>query len=116
MNYCAVIPLSLLLLLTAGYSSPQGMHCQGEVKTLPGHPIGMTSAVIVDNTVAFSVLMSKQRIESGLLHSADSSRYVPSAVTKEGYLAQRLSGNRFCIIDPQKTSTPFTSANNREWR
>lgn len=102
MNYRAVIPLSLLLLLIAGCSSPQGMNCLGEVKTLPGHPIGKTSAMIVDNTVAFSVLMPKQRIESGLLHSADSSRYVPSAVTKEGYLAQRLSGNRFCIIDPKK--------------
>lgn len=102
MNYRAIIHLSLLLLLTAGCSSPQGMNCQGKVKTLPGHPIGMISAVIVDNTVAFSVLMPKQRIESGLLHSADSSRYVPSAITKEGYLAQRLSGNRFCIINPEK--------------
>ncbi len=102
MSYRIFAPFSLLLLITAGCSSPQGMSCQGEVKTLPGHPIGTTSAVIVDNTVAFSVLMPKQRIESGLLHSADSSRYVPSAVTKEGYLAQRLSGNRFCIINPEK--------------
>lgn len=102
MNYCALLPISVLVLLTTGCSSPQGMQCQGEVKTLPGHPIGITSAVIVDNTVAFSVLMQKQRIESGLLHSADSSRYVPSAVTKEGYLAQRLSASTFCIINPER--------------
>ena len=102
MNSRVPFPLSLLVLLVTGCSSPQGMQCEGEVKTLPGHPIGMTSAVIVDNTFAFSVLMPKQRIESGLLHSADSSRYVPSAVTKEGYLAQRLSNNTFCIINPER--------------
>lgn len=87
MNYRAVIPFALLLLLTAGCSAPQSMNCQGEVKTLPSHPIGMTSAVIVDNTVAFSVLMPKQRIESGLLHSVDS-----STLRAFGRHQRRLSG------------------------
>ncbi|MGK2889231.1 MAG: hypothetical protein ACSLEN_09255 [Candidatus Malihini olakiniferum] len=50
----------------------------------------------------FSVLMPKQRIESSLLHSANSSRYVPSAVIKEGYLAQHLSDNTFCIINLER--------------
>lgn len=103
MNHHAIFALCLgMLLLTGCSSSPRGMQCSGEVKTLPGQSIGQTSAVIVDNIYAFTVVMPKKRIESGLLHSMDNKLYVPSAVTKEGYLAQRLSKNSFCIIDADK--------------
>lgn len=103
MNRHCVFALFSGALLVAGCSSSQrGMQCQGEVKTLPGQSIGQTSAIIVDNIYAFTVVLPKNRIESGLLRSADHQRYVPSAVTKEGYLAQRLSSSSFCIIDADK--------------
>lgn len=97
---CAALCCALLLLGCS--ATDNGMSCVGEVKTLAGQSVGRSSAVIVDRFRAFTVITPDARIESGPLYSADSVRFIPSAVTKEGFMAQRLSANTFCIIDPHK--------------
>ncbi|QHM70772.1 hypothetical protein [Mixta intestinalis] len=97
-----VMVLTLPLLLAACSSSPPGVECAGSVATLYGEETATTHGTIFDLVNSFSVANEKVKVESGPLHSNDRSRYIPAAVTKEGYLAQRISDRQFRLIDPQQ--------------
>jgi len=88
-----------VLLLAGCAADYQGKECAGQVQSLSGVPLGQTQALIVDRFNSFSVTTAQGTIHSGTLHSNDRRIYLPSAVTREGYLAQRLSDNRFCLIN-----------------
>lgn len=97
------------LLLTACSSGNGGMICEGKVETLNGQVLGNTEGKIVDRFTSFRVTMDKLRLESGELYSRDPQQYIPSAVTKEGWLAQRLSDTRFSVINaPQNRMITFS--------
>ncbi|KOC91974.1 hypothetical protein NG42_03705 [Winslowiella iniecta] len=84
----------------AGCSSDyQGKECVGKVESLSGQPLGQTQALVIDRFSSFTVTTSQAKIDSGTLRTTDRTLYLPAAVTREGYLAQRLSDNRFCLID-----------------
>lgn len=87
------------LVLTGCSSDYQGKECAGRVESLSGQPLGQTRALIIDRFNSFSVTTSETRIDSGPLKTADRTLYYPSAVTREGFLAQRLSDNSFCLIN-----------------
>lgn len=88
-----------MLLLIACSSGNQGMICQGNVQTLDGRDVSMVEGRIIDRYASFNVTLPKLKLESGLLHSFDRRQYVPSAVTKEGWLAMRLSDTRFMVVN-----------------
>lgn len=97
------------LLLDACASQYRGVECRGEIKTLAGQPLGVTQALIIDRFTSFSVAMPKMTVESGPLKSTDRHKYIPSAVTREGYLAQRVSDHKFSIINaPENKWVPYT--------
>jgi len=101
--------LILIAMLTGCSSGPKGVECPGEVYTIYGQPMGQTSAVIFDLVNAFTVSRDKVSVESGPLQSLDRFKYVPSAVTREGYYAQRLSDKQFRLINPwQDTQITWT--------
>ncbi|MDE1187372.1 MAG: hypothetical protein PW844_12980 [Pantoea sp.] len=104
------ITVVLTLLLLAGCSStPKGVDCPGEVATIYGQAMGNTEARIFDLVNAFSVTKDDVTVQSGRLHSSDRFQYVPSAVTPEGYYAQRLSDKQFRLINPyQNTMITWT--------
>ncbi|MFD1803245.1 hypothetical protein ACFSFZ_13725 [Mixta tenebrionis] len=97
-----VMVLTLPLLLAACSSGPPGIECPGKVASLYGGEIATTHGTIFDLVNSFSVANEKVKVESGPLYSSDRSRYIPAAVTKEGYLAQRISARQFRLIDPQQ--------------
>jgi len=80
----------------------QGKQCVGKVESLSGQPLGQTQALVIDRFNSFTVTTSQTKIDSGTLKTSDRTLYLPAAVTREGYLAQRLSDNRFCLIDSPK--------------
>ncbi|WP_312042613.1 hypothetical protein [Erwinia sp.] len=90
------------LLLSACSSGNSGMVCEGKVNTLSGQSLGNTEGKIIDRFTSFHVSMDKLKLESGELYSSDPQQYIPSAVTKEGWLAQRLSDTRFSVINSQQ--------------
>ena len=96
-----VIVCTLPLLLAACSSGPPGVECAGKVASIYGQESAVTHGKVFDLVNAFSVANDDVKVESGPLWSSDRSRYVPAAVTKEGYLAQRLSDRQFRLIDPQ---------------
>lgn len=100
----------LTLLLLAGCSStPKGVDCPGEVATIYGQSMGQTQARIFDLVNAFTVTRDGVAVKSGTLHSSDRFQYVPSAVTPEGFTAQRLSNKQFRLINPyQNTMITWT--------
>lgn len=101
--------LILIAMLTGCSSGPKGVECPGEVSTIYGQPMGQTDAVIFDLVNAFTVSRDSVSVESGLLQSLDRFKYVPSAVTREGYYAQRLSDKQFRLINPyQDTQITWT--------
>ncbi|WP_173636171.1 hypothetical protein [Paramixta manurensis] len=93
-----------VVLLAACSSSPKGVVCAGEVATIYGQRMGATTGTIFDLVNAFSVSKDDVTVESGPLRSTDRFHYTPAAVTKEGYLAQRLSDKQFRLIDPQQNT------------
>ena len=97
-----VIALTLPFILVACSSGPQGVECPGKVATLYGQESALTHARIFDLVSSFSIANDEVKVESGPLHSTDRTRYIPAAVTKEGYLAQRISDKQFRLIDPQQ--------------
>lgn len=90
----------LITLLTGCSSGPKGVDCPGEVSTIYGQPMGQTQGRIFDLVSAFTVTRDDVSVESGPLQSLDRFKYVPSAVTREGYYAQRLSDKQFRLINP----------------
>lgn len=104
-----ILLLTGVLAISACSSHYQGKACQGNVRSLSGQPLGTTRALIIDKFNSFQVQMPEKEIDSGRLFSADHTKYVPSAVTQEGFLAQRLSDNRFSIINaPQDQWISYT--------
>lgn len=93
-----------LLLLTGCSSTPKGIDCPGEVSTIYGQPMGYTQARIFDLVNAFSVSRDNVTVNSGTLRSSDRFQYVPSAVTAEGFTAQRLSAKQFRLINPYQNT------------
>ena len=102
MNRSWMLAPATFLLISACSSDYRGVECPGEIKTLTGQPLGNTSALIIDRYNSFTVTMPEAKIESGMLHSADRTQYIPSAVTREGWLAQRVSDKKFTIIDSRQ--------------
>ncbi|MGD9424494.1 hypothetical protein ACLHDD_04850 [Pantoea sp. NSTU24] len=101
--------LILIAMLTGCSSGPKGVECPGEVSTIYGQPMGKTRAVIFDLVNAFTVSRDNVIVESGPLQSLDRFKYVPSAITREGYYAQRLSDKQFRLINPwQDTQITWT--------
>lgn len=104
-----VLPVLLVLLLTACSSDYQGQQCPGEIQTLSGQPLGGTQAMIIDRFSSFSVALPDLRLDSGPLQSRDRQLYIPSATTPDGWLAQRISDHRFAIINaPKDQAITFT--------
>ncbi len=89
-----------MALLTGCSSSPKGVECPGEVSTLYGQSLGQTQGTIFDLVTSFSVSRDGASVQSGPLQSQDRFQYIPSAVTREGYYAQRLSDKQFRLINP----------------
>ena len=73
-----------------------------KVATIYGRETAVTRGRVFDLVSSFSVANDDVKVESGPLHSTDRTRYIPAAVTKEGYLAQRISDRQFRLIDPQQ--------------
>jgi len=93
---------TLPFLLAACSSGPQGIECPGKVATIYCQETAVTRGRVFDLVSSFSVANDDVKVESGPLHSTDRTRYIPAAVTKEGYLAQRISDRQFRLIDPQQ--------------
>ncbi|WP_158783782.1 hypothetical protein [Pantoea sp. BAV 3049] len=101
--------MAITLLLSACSSGEKGMTCEGKIQTLTGQPLGNIEGTIVDRFTSFSVASSGLKLESGPLQSSDRQQYIPSAVSREGWLAQRLSDTRFSIINaPQDKMITFS--------
>lgn len=101
--------LTLLILLAGCSSTPKGVDCPGEVSTIYGQSMGHTEARIFDLVSAFTVTRDGVAVKSGTLHSSDRFQYVPSAITPEGFTAQRLSDKQFRLINPyQNTMITWT--------
>jgi hypothetical protein len=83
-------------------SSDKGMTCHGEIRSLSGQPIGETNALIIDNVNSFSVTMPTMTVDSGILYSSDRTQFLPTAVTAQGFLAQRLSDKKFSLVNAQQ--------------
>ncbi len=104
-----ILLLTGALMITACSSSYQGKACEGKVRSLAGQPLGTTQALIIDKFTSFTITQPEGEVDSGTLFTTDRTKYVPSAVTPEGFLAQRLSDNQFSIINaPQNQWTSYT--------
>lgn len=104
-----VLSLVTLLILAGCSSGKKSMVCEGKVQTLSGQNKGTVSGKIVDLFSSFSVETDDLHLESGPLQSFDRQKYIPSAVTREGWLVQRLSDTRFSIINaPQDMMITFS--------
>jgi hypothetical protein len=104
----AVPLLAALALLTGCSSGEKGMVCEGQAQTLDGRVLGNVQGKIVDRFTSFSVTVPDLTLNSGPLHSADRQKYVPAAVTPEGWLAMRLSDTRFMVVNaPQDKVLTF---------
>jgi hypothetical protein len=99
MNLLPMTIPALLALVTACSSGYKGVECQGEIKNLAGQPLEKTTALIIDRFDSFTVTLPKMQVDSGALHSTDRTLYIPSAVTREGFLAQRVSDKKFTLVD-----------------
>ncbi len=93
-----------LMILTACMSPPKGVDCSGDVATIYGQRLGTTTGRIFDLVNSFSVAKDDVVVESGPLQSTDRLHYIPAAITKEGYLAQRISAKQFRLINPQRNT------------
>ena len=104
-----LLSIAMILLLAGCSSTPKGVTCPGEVATIYGQPLGYTQGRVYDLVRSFSVSRDDVKVESGTLNSHDRFRYIPSAVTREGYYAQRLSDKQFRLINPyQNTMITWT--------
>jgi hypothetical protein len=101
--------VTLILILSGCASGPKGVECPGEVSSIYGQAMGKTQGTIFDLVNAFTVTKDDVTVKSGTLQSLDRFKYVPSAVTREGYYAQRLSDKQFRLINPyQNTEITWT--------
>ncbi len=93
---------TFITLLAGCASGPKGVECSGEVSNIYGQPMGQTRATIFDLVSAFTISRDGARVQSGILQSLNRFKYVPSAVTPEGFYAQRLSDKQFRLINPHE--------------
>lgn len=71
--------------------------------------MGTVQGRIVDHFNSFSVMLADLTLESGALYSSDHARYIPSAVTRDGWLLQRISDRQFSMINsPQDQMITFS--------
>lgn len=104
-----ILLASAPLILAACSSDFQGHPCSGEIKTLSGQPVATTQGMIIDRVNSFSVTLPDLTLDSGPLMSSDRQLYIPSATTRDGWLAQRISDHRFAIINaPKDQAMTFT--------
>jgi|GEM_PF-3294820 len=100
--------VAMVLLLTACSSGNKGIACNGQRQSLEGQPLDNIQGFIVDRFTSFSVTLPDQKIESGALQSSNRELYIPSSVTQDGWLAQRISDRQFSIINsPQDQMITF---------
>ncbi|WP_075181040.1 hypothetical protein [Pantoea sp. 1.19] len=99
---CSALLLLPGLLLIGCQSPYQGKLCRGEVSTLAGQTVGISAVHIVDRVDHFTVRGDGLTLESGPLHSANRLLYLPASVTREGYLAQRLSDTQFRLASARE--------------
>ncbi|RWR01871.1 hypothetical protein ED28_09525 [[Pantoea] beijingensis] len=90
------------LALVACSSDYRGKECTGKIENLQGQPLGETRAKIIDRFTSFTITSDGGNVDSGPLHSKDRRLYFPSAVTQEGFYAQRLSDQQFGLINAPK--------------
>lgn len=93
---------ALVVLITACSSANKGVECSGQRQSLEGEPLGSLQGRIVDRFNSFTVTLPGMALDSGVLHSSDRERYIPSATTREGWLVQRISDQTFSIINSQQ--------------
>lgn len=99
----------LVLLIAACSSGNKGAECNGQRQSLQGQPLGTVQGRIIDRFSSFSVTLPEMTLDSGTLHSSNPERYIPSAVTREGWLVQRISDRQFSIINsPQNQMITFS--------
>ncbi len=92
--------LAVALCLLAGCSHhPYGRLCSGEVSSLTGTVTGHSQAWIFDEIHDFTITYDGLTVRSGQLKTRDPALYIASATTAEGFMAQRLSPDRFRLID-----------------
>ena len=94
-----LLPMAIALLLSACSSRYQGESCPATISTLSGQWLGNTEGKVIDRFSSFSVTLPDMTLESGALLSSDPQRYIPSATTADGWLAQRVSEHQFSIIN-----------------
>ncbi|MFG1175101.1 hypothetical protein AAFN90_16230 [Erwiniaceae bacterium CAU 1747] len=98
-----------VLLLAACSSGYKGMECDGQRQSLEGQPLGSVQGLVIDRFNSFSVTLPGLTLDSGTLQSTNRERYIPSAVTRDGWLAQRISDQQFSIINsPQNQMITFS--------
>ncbi|WP_241648777.1 hypothetical protein [Rosenbergiella collisarenosi] len=101
----AIIYLIPIALSVTGCShKPYGRLCSGEVSTLTGQVTGHSQAWVFDEIQRFTITKGDTTVHSGYLHSTNPALYVPSTTTKDGFLAQRLSNDRFRLADAHQDS------------
>ncbi len=107
MTHCGLLLACLLTLLTGCRSAP-GITCPAHRETLSGEPLGDIEGRIIDRVNSFILILPQLQLESGTLRSSDPARYIPSAVTRDGWLLQRISAQRFSAINaPQNMMMTF---------
>lgn len=106
---CRPLFASFIVLIAACASPNKGVECEGQRQSLEGQPLGTVQGRVMDRFNSFSVTLPTMSLDSGTLHSSDRERYIPSAVTREGWLAQRISDRQFSIINsPQNQMITFS--------
>lgn len=104
-----LLPAVLILLLAACSSDYKGVECNGQRQSLEGQPLGSVQGLVVDRFNSFSVTLPDLKLDSGALQSTNRELYIPSAVTRDGWLAQRVSDRQFSIINsPQNQMITFS--------
>lgn len=112
-NARRLMMLVTMVLLTGCAGGEEGLSCQGNVATLEGQPLGSVEGTIVDRFSSFRAEFDDTLIESGALQSRDRQRYIPSAVSENGWLAQRLSDTKFSVVNARVNKMVTFSCPNR---
>lgn len=97
-HFLRSLPVISLLLLAACASEDKGRPCSGLRQTLEGQPLDSVQGFIIDRFTSFSVTLPGLTLDSGTLQSSNPELYIPSAVTPDGWLAQRISDRQFSVI------------------
>lgn len=105
--------LAAVMVLSGCAGGEKGLSCQGSASTLEGRPLEGVEGTVVDRFNSFRAEFDDTTVESGPLQSRDPQQYIPSAVSSNGWLAQRLSDTRFSVINAQQNKMVTFSCPNR---